>query len=1191
MRESTQGTNVKAHGPMSDFVNRILVFSFGVALLAALTIPATAQIDIGSLSGVVTDPQGVVIQGAQVTAVETGTRTVHEATTNGDGVYVVLSLPSGTYDVTVTHAGFQTLTNKAIPLASGENKKVDARLVVGQVTEQVEVAGAAPALETREGGYSVGEGTKTLEQLPLEISGGKRKATAYMTALPGFQNSPGFQNQVMGSVGGYSETYVDGTPEEINAAAHGLTRNFFSAEGVDELKIVATPMADLGDVGGVAVSFITKSGTNQVHGSGYGYIRNTLFDARCDQFCPGKTPADHQGEYGFQLGGPVYIPHVYDGHNKTFWWFNWGHFYYNYTVGESFYGVPTANMKGGNFSSFLGPQIGTDALGNPVYQGEIYNPNTTTTVGGQIVRTPYMVGAQLNVVPTTAFSSVATKYQAFFPAPTVGGNPNGANYIASGGAGRSPDTYYQIDIDQNLGTKDRLFGAYWRDKNFPVPVLRLPPIMEAFTGGGAIGHFIHMNWTHTFNPNLVHAVAFGFDRNSSPVTSPAEAMTGAATVGQPHPLGPCTPNFQISGGYMVGPGSVNCYQAEGDNNFSINDNWSLSKGHHLFKWGFNLIRFNANFPFQGNLKAGFVQAETSLPNSTNCPNCATLTGNPYASFLIGAVDNALTEGRHQSSPRILQYGFYAQDEFKVTPKLTLTYALRYDVQPFPVEKQNRLSQFEATQPNPGCNGCPGAIAFLGFGPGTLNTRSVVPNQYFATNFGPKFGFAYQIQQNTVIRGAATLADAPINQTSAGFANEFQQGYFPLFGTSSPDGISPAFSMDNGYPLPVGVPLYNNFNPAVANGGATGFFGRNSDRAPRVLNTHLSVEHAFPGQVVVGVHYIGSYVHGIITGAGQPLNQLNFGKYASYGQTCLASDIAAQQSCPVVVPLPYASFTGTVEQALRPFPQYGDIENQSSPNGWSTYTAGQITAKKDFQNGLSFLVGYTLEKQMSNLNNLAGFFAAPAQNAYNPNAEKAPAYADIPKQLLFNYTYALPIGRGKKLNVNSHVLDEVVGGWSIAGIHTYQSGTPLSISSNTILFSQAAIATAGNYVRPNLVPGQPIRTSVSCSSFNPAGGNTAVADTYLNPAAFVMPGPLQFGNAPRAFGSARTCPFYNENVTVYKNFRFTEKVNFKFGVDFFNIFNRHVWDAPDTDFQDPSFGKILGLRNNPRSIQFNGRISF
>jgi hypothetical protein len=1169
---------------------RTAAFTFGL-LLVVLARPVVAQLDIGSLTGVVTDPQGGDIQGAQVTAVEASTGATHSATTNSDGVYALLSLPPGTYDLTIRHEGFQTLTEHAIPLASGENKKRDVRLLVGTVAQQVEVTGVTPALETREGAYSLEQGTKTLEQLPLEESGAKRNAAQYLKTLPSYQQGAGFQNQIGGSVGGYSEVYVDGTPMEVNAAAHGLMRNFFSPEAVSELKVVTTPMADLGNTGGVAISFITKPGTNQIHGSVYDFFRNTALDANCAQFCPGPKPVDHQGEYGFQLGGPVYIPHVYDGRNKTFWWFNWGHFYYHYSVGETFYGVPTNAMKGGNFSSFLGAQIGTDAFGNPVYKGEIFNPNTTTTVGGQLNRTPYSVGSQLNMVPTTMFSSVASKYQAFFPGPN-NGNSIGSNYASVGATGTSPDTYYQIDIDQIIGSKDRLTGAYWKDYRGEDQPFTLPAELETFVLGHSVGHFVHMNWTHTFTPTLVNEASFGFDRNYSPVTSPAVALKGAATVGQVNALGPCTPGIAITGGYMTSPGGINCYQSEGDNNFAINDNWSLAKGKHLIKWGFNLIRFNANFPFQANFQGNFRAAETSLPNSPNCPNCATQTGNSYASFLVGAVDNGQAQGYHLSSPRIIQYGFYGQDEFKVTPKLTLTFALRWDAQPFPVERHDRYSTFVPTQPNPGCNGCPGAVAFFGNGPGTLNRRGAVPNEYLARNFGPKLGFAYQIRQNTIIRGAATLAWAPVNQTMAGFANEYQQGYFPTFSTSSPDGISPAFSLDKGYPFPPGVPPYNNFNPAVANGSATAFFGRTSDRAPSVLNAHFAVEHQFPGQVVVGLHYNGAYVHGIINQSGAPANVLNYGKYASYGQTCLVSDIAAQKSCPVVVPLPYPGYKGTVEQALRPFPQYGDILNESATTGTTTYSAGQVTAKKNFSNGLSFLVGYTYSRQMSNLNNIPGFFSSPAQNAYNPNAEKAPAYADMTHQLLLSYTYALPVGRGKTLDVNSKVLDAVVGGWSVAGVHTYQSGLPLGVTSNTVLFSMPQpIATPGISVRPNMVPGQAVRTNISCSSFNPAGGNVAVADTYLNAAAFVMPPALHFGNAPRAFSNVRSCPFYNENFTLYKNFGLTEKVNLRFGVDFFNIFNRHVWDAPDTNVEDANFGKILGLNGNPRAIQLNARVSF
>jgi Carboxypeptidase regulatory-like domain len=228
----------------------------------AFGVPVWAQINVGSLRGVVTDPQGGLVVGAQVKVTETATQVVHTAVTDSQGVYTAPSLPVGNYDLSVTMAGFETYAYQGTPLASGENRDLDVKLTVGAVSTHVEVTAAtAPDLETPEGTYSEGEDTRTLEQLPLEINGARRDATAYMTALPGFQNGNGFQNQVNGSISGYNETYMDGTPEQINAAGHGLTRNFFSAEAVGEIKVVTTPRTDLGNAGGIATAFTTESGT------------------------------------------------------------------------------------------------------------------------------------------------------------------------------------------------------------------------------------------------------------------------------------------------------------------------------------------------------------------------------------------------------------------------------------------------------------------------------------------------------------------------------------------------------------------------------------------------------------------------------------------------------------------------------------------------------------------------------------------------------------------------------------------------------------------------------------------------------------------------------------------------------------------------------------------------------------------
>jgi hypothetical protein len=1191
---------------MTSSINRITggaVSLLSVAVFA--TIPAMAQINTGSLSGVITDTQGAIVTDAQVTVIEMSTHVVTAAKSNGDGVYAVLTLPIGTYDLTVIHPGFETTTEREIILASGENKKLDIQLSVGQVTSTVSVTGSAPDLETGEVAYDLTEDAHLLVDLPLENNGTKRDPADYMTVFPGYQDSAGVGDDISGSISSYSEVFVDGTPYSINSAVHGDTRNDFGSQGVDEVKIVTTPMADLGNVGGVAISYTAKSGTNQLHGTGYDYFRNTALDATCDQFCPTKQ-ADHQGEFGFTVGGPVRIPHLYDGRNKSFWWANWGHYYYHSSTAESFYGVPTDPMKDGDFSAFLGSQIGTDPSGNPVYEGEIYDPTTTTTVNGKIQRTPFGSGTTLNTISSSSFSSTASKYQSHFPEPkTSSAIPDGTNYTVAGASASAPDGYYTIDGDENIGTRDKLYGTYWVDNQPNIPPFPLPLIFEVATTNPAKGHFIHLNWSHTFTSNLVNQASFGFDRDSVQINGPSAAETGAATIGETNALGPCLPSFAIQGGYMSStrPDSL-CYQKEGDNNFSVDDVWSWVNGRQLFKWGFNSTRWNSNFPRVSNLQASFSNVETSLPVSSisGCtlpgdqPCTSTSTGNPYASFLIGAVDSAETAGRSEPGERSLMIGGFAQDEFKATPKLTLTFGLRYDFLPFPEDVRNSVSDFNPDLLNPGCD-CDGAVEFLGFGTGRLGTRKPAPDVLWATNFGPKVGFAYQIERNTVIRGSGTLSYGAVNQIAAGFSSEAEQGFFPSFSTSSPDGLSPAFALDSGYPLPPGESLYGNFNPAIANGGSTAFYGRNSDRAPRIWNTHLGVEHQFPGKVVIGLEFIGSYARGVLLGSLGPINQLNYGQYASYGQTCLASSITAQQTCPQTIPLPYASFTGSVEQALRPFPQYTDIENQSAPAGFSTYNGAQLTAKRAYENGLSFLVGFTISKQFTNYGSVLGdpfpgYFANAPQDQYNLQAEKAVAPEDIPANLLFNYTYQLPVGRGQKVNVQNPVLNQVVGGWTLAGIHSYRSGNPIGVSSETYLFSQPTGGFIGNWVRPNLEPGEDIRTSVSCADFNPMGGNWQSAPHYLNQRAFVMPGPLQFGTSPRILGDARTCPTYNENISLFKSFPLKDRegVNLKVGVDSFNLFNRHIWGGPDGDVQEPYFGSIFGV-SSPRSLQLNARLTF
>ena len=1132
-----------------------------------------SQVNRSSLSGLVSDPSGAAIPDAQVMAIETETQLKFQTVTNSTGNYTILDLPLGEYTISVDHPGFQSFKQTGVLLPAGQNIRVDVALVVGAVTQQVTVSGAAPLLETRTGSYSQSVSVNVLADLPLLLSGSKRDPSAFVTAIPGFQAGAGFDQALNGSVATYSELFIDGTPFLINPAVHGTTRNVFSAESVAEVKVNQTPMADYGNAGGNVISYITKSGTNKIHGAAYEYMRNSALDSRCE-FCA-NTTTDHQNEFGFDVGGPVYIPHVYDGRNKSFFWFNWGESRYFFGAGAPVYSVPTDAFRQGDFSSLLTTNVvGTDDLGRPVYQGALYDPSTQRTLAdGTVIRDPY----PQNQIPSSEWATTSKKFQSFYPEPNLPGNYN--NYLGSGGHGSTIDKYLEINWDQQFGPKDRLTVVYWQDLQPGVPALVMPAILDVAAYSGVYGHMAHVDWTHAFSPHMVNEFAIGYDRSVTPLYSPPEAEQGAATVGQVNPVGSCTPSVQMPDFFGTTRGDAFCSQTEADTNYSFFDTVSRISGKHITKFGGNFVRYMANFPQIWN------SIDEFLPGQTGLPNFLSSTGEAYASFLTGSVDFSQAHGPDLSAPRIAYWGFFIQDEWKVTPKLTLTAGLRYDIQPFPVAYNNAVSQWCATCPNPGAGGIPGALTFLGFGTGTLNERKVPGTYLGKANFGPKIAFAYQADNKTVIRGAWTWAYGPPNQTMAGFTEEYQQGYFPLFSTTSADGYTPAFNWNTGFPYPVPPSkFYNNYDPTIANGSNTGYFGPDADKGTRVESVHFGIQRMLPGNIMLETGYNGVYAHGIINGAGEPRNQLNYATYGSLG-TLLDANINSAAAQAAGIKLPYAGFDGTVAQALRPFPQYQDIENLSALSGFSTYSAFQVTAKKEFSHGVSFLIGYTVEKQLSNLNSEPGFFSASPQNGYNVRAEKAMAWTDIPQQLLFNYTYELPVGPGKRfLNNNSAVVKYVLSGWRIAGLHTYQSGSALSASTNQTLPTAPAIQSAGT-LRPDEVPGVAIRTSTSCGNFNPA------VDTYLNVGAFKDPKPWTFGDAPRNFGNVRGCGYMNENISMFKSFPlYGENTKLDFGFDLFDAFNRHTWSNPSTNIDSPStFGNIYGTSNGPRLIQAHLRI--
>ncbi len=1136
-----------------------------------------AQVNRASIVGTVTDPSGGVVPRAHVVLLQNATGTTQTTTTDPSGYYAFPSLNYGAYTLTVTHTGFMTYKRTNIQLVQGASPRLNVTLAVGSTTQQVTVSAAASMLETRNTATNYVEDTKTLMQLPLEVNGAKRDPTQWEVTMPGYQGGAGFNTVFNGSVGLYGEQLVDGAPSECNPAAlGGCLRASFSAEIVSEMKVSTNVNAESGFTAGEVTSIVTKSGTNQIHGSAYEYMRNNGFDAR--NFFSPTVPIDKQNEFGFTIGGPVYIPHVYNGKNKTFFFFNQGFFRYLFSAPGSLYTMPVAAYRNGDFSSLLGVPVGTDALGRPVLAGAIYDPTTQRTVNGQIVRDPFPG----NIIPTAEFSPVSAKLQTFLPQPQI--NQVANNYIAAGGSGAQPENTTSIQIDQNIGTKMHLMGIFWRDKQSVSTPFPLPDIFAVRNASFTVGHNPRIDWTWSLSPTTVNEANLALVREYDVLYSnKAAANQGAALIGQPNATGYCLPAVHIGQFFAGTQTELKCGQAEGDTNWSFLDNLSHMQGKHLLKFGFDWTHWAGNFPVTNNGQFTFLPAETGLPGFLSS------TGFNYASFLLGQVDDSAVQGGNYEDGRSYTFGFYGQDEWHTTSKLTLTLGLRWDAQPFPEMGKNEVSQFDPTLPNPGAGNRPGALTFAGFGPNTCNCRRVAPSWWFDRNFAPRIGFAYQLQPKTVLRGGYGVYYGPVTQQMAGFDAILQQGYFPLFTAASPDGFTPAFDWTGGFPVPPGG-FVRDLSPTVANGSDTYYFGKDAGRPPFIESVNFAVEHQLPGQVYLTARYLGNFAHGILSTAQENINQLNFSNPTIQSlEPIMGANIYSPQAVAAGVPVPYPGFQGTVAQALRPYPQYLTVMNEGSAINWSTYNAFQLQAQKRFSNGLSFLVGYTMSKELADASLFSpGFFASAPQNYYDHRAEKSLANYDVPQQLIFNYVYQLPFGPGKRFLHENNVLDrDILGGWSIAGVQTYQSGTPVAVITESLLPTMGGSDQGPALLRPNIVPGQAIRTNASCSSFDPA------TQTLMNINAFALPGPFQFGDAPRTLPNVRTCPYFNENISLNKTFPLLshERATMQIGVDTFNLFNRVQWGGPSGDVSSPSTFGTIGSAGAGRIVQLHARIDW
>jgi hypothetical protein len=1172
-----------------------------LALVALAELSLYAQLNVGGITGTVHDPSGAVMPAVTVVATNTGTTLTQQAVTNNEGVYTFKLLPIGYYKVSVTQTGFQRFERTDIQVVSGESLTVDITLAVGQVTQTVTVTGAAALLDTQTSNAGTSRTSQELAPLPLPLFGNSsRTAMAAARTMAGVAYDPGesggqefmvvSRSQINGQapgIWGYKVDGLEGSYGDKETASDFITP---VPDVVQEVRLTSNTDAVDGFSGGVNYSVSLKSGTSKLHGDIYNYIRNDLTEARNTLLA--KVPEDKQDNGGFVIGGPIVIPHVYDGRDKTFFMVNMDFYRWRTTIAGAqaavVGSVPTVLQRQGNFTELLGPQVGTDALGRPVFQGEIYDPTTTRPDGkGGFIRDPYTYNGQLNVINPAQISPVSMNYLAKIALPTTSGTAN--NWVG-------PSNQFRVNKDQLYMKFDEIINARHR---FSFSWERLMPwfISDKGTKTGFVGHSftstgvgyldpaintgfnddrdeyrLRFNYVWTVRPNLLFNFRAGLTATPNrvqfrfPLTGPS--LTFGRDAGIRGTLDPSSPNVSVNGLSSFGNGSA--YYGNAFQQIPATADFSWSRGTHNLKFGVDEV-YDIFFNTAGRASYGNFSFQ---PRITGMPGFAT-TGQGVAAFVTGWLDTATVQTPIITHTHMSGWGFFAQDSWRATPKLTLNYGLRWNIFPPGAESNDRAGTFDPTLINP-VTGTKGAISFYGTGAGRNGLHQLQPIYYGAVN--PQFGFAYSLNPKTVVRGFYGLSNGPywtkfIGSNAPGYPTD---GFgLSLTAGGLDNGITPAYNWNNPFPLsfPSSFPV---INPAISNGQATTLWSRFDNRPQRIQNVSFEVSRELPGQIAFKATYIGTFAHGLVLADpydlnAPPLSALSLGNL-------LTQNINSPAARAAGIPIPYPGFNSSVVQALRPYPQYQRIVCGNCQVGYSSYNSAQFNFQKRFGSGLTFLANYTISKEIASEAGIWGGGSARHPTLWASDSHQLLQGQERPQILRFSWVYDLPVGRGKRFLTNtSKPLDKILGGWQVAGVQNYNSGRPVAIGTTT-----TNGVTSGTW--PVLNPGVPIVAN-KCSS-------ALQSVPYLNIKAFSDPAPFTIGNY-RYLEQVRPCAYLNEDLELSKTILIHESLNFQIGTMWTNAFNRTEWHNGQLGLNidvPAAFGRYTGAYP-ARNIQFYTRLQW
>jgi hypothetical protein len=1075
---------------------------------------------------------------------------------------------------------------------------VNIALQPGAVSQTIQVTGSELTLDTTSPVLGTTLEPELVKNAPIEINGMARQIDSFAYLAPGVTGSATYHS-INGGDTYLNSVQFNGVPVAFVQFQGNQTNINPPYEAVSEFRVNSSTFDAQYGLGQGAVTFQMASGTNDLHGDAFEILRNQLFDSAGFfpvRFSPTGTPEapiDQQNNYGFTVGGPVIIPHVYNGKNRTFFHFSSDWFLQNQALTGNGT-VPTPAMKQGDFSSFV------DANGNVI---PIYDPATGQPFSG-------------NKIPQGRFSALAKTLLPSIPDPDPGVGVNQglvSNKLPAVKSIPIRQSIWDYTIDENLSSSQSIHFSQWRDlvtePTFTSSVI-VPfsnPLQSGINSRNLGSGFL-LNYAKTITPNLVvtvgadwigniiaqdnanHNVSFGgvsggttlplitFDGQNSPTTW---GVNGGAY------LECCSGGLTVNNNRMLG--------------IVVANNWMWTKGRHTMNLGVQTRRgyqdtINCNF-CSGTFN--FSQRTTSTPDS-NDPNFG-LYGSSFASFLLGQVDASERNFATESKLRNREFAFYAQDNFKMNKRLTISAGVRYDVLvPF-TEAHNNIVFVDRTKPNPAAGGLLGAATKFGNCAGCAGVdRAAIHWRYWQ----PRLGISYEINSKTVLQTGfyISVLDAGAYEFGTAFTASFmgnlQDGQFirAATGTSTP-GYG---SWDTQQlPYPQQVP----FSSTLGTAGVIFDFpirgtqkhpylpsGPSVGAAPYLQAWSFGVQRELPWNMMLTASYVGNrdiHLPTTLELSNQPNpSVLQYGDLL--GKNILDPAVVAAGFTP-----PYPEFvqqfggSAILEQALTPYPQFAGYFPAYELDGTAFYNALELQGEKRFSGGLSYTANLTMSRLWANTASASGPYAPNGVNAYDPAAEWGPSWNDQPYNVKLVGTYALPFGPGKRFLNKGRINGVLAGGWQFSAILNYAGGFafgPIN-SFNPLLVN--------SFDRPNRVSTVPVKTYSYNRSIDYFTGKSATQPLQFATNAFQNTGPWATGNAKRAYFAMRSPPLRIENFDAIKTFNLGEHVQASLRIDYFNAFNRTQLEQPDNNSLHSTFGQITNLSSqiSNRQGQATFRIDF